>query len=194
MSIWLVSAIMFILYLQVWIDTHCHLDSPRFNQDRETLRNQARYLGVELCVIPSTSRQNFSMVREVAQQTNDVYALGIHPHEVKNSTVGDLQVLEQNLSEWRVDSRLVAIGEIGLDYFEDTGAARRRLGSQWYFYIEQLRIAKNYDLPVIVHMRRSSNDIFEALADKALRPERGGVIHAFNGSFEPGLSTYQVGF
>ena len=104
-----------------WIDTHCHFDAREFLEPNRPLapevRAQAAAKGVVHCVIPAVDTANFDTVRILAQRFNDSYCLGIHPLYVKQATPGDLQTLEDELRAHIGDPRLVAVGEIGLDYF-----------------------------------------------------------------------------
>ncbi len=170
----------------MWIDTHCHLDAPEFGTDAGALRvrQQARAAGVGLCVYPAVARSGFAAVRTLAHQSGDAYALGIHPLYVPDATDDDLAALDAALSEHRADPRLVAVGEIGLDFFVPalcTPALRER---QRHFCSEQLRLAHRHGLPVILHVRRSVDALLGLLREARSRgrPVPGGIAHAFNGS------------
>src|SRR5512145_2759206 len=102
----------------MWIDTHCHLDALEFAADQTGVeRQQARALGVGCCVIPAVERSNWATVRDLAHQLGDAYALGIHPLYVPRAADDDLDALDQALTAHHGDPRLVAVGEIGLDFF-----------------------------------------------------------------------------
>ena len=104
-----------------WIDTHCHLDAAEFSVPNRPLapeiRAQAAIKGVAVCVIPAVEVANFDAVRTLAHSLGDSYCLGIHPLYVPQASEHDLAVLDMQLAQYRDDSRLVAVGEIGLDYF-----------------------------------------------------------------------------
>ena len=104
-----------------WIDTHCHLDAAEFSVPNRPLapeiRAQAAIKGVAHCVIPAVEVANFDAVRTLAHSFGDGYCLGIHPLYVPQASEHDLAVLDMQLAQYRDDSRLVAVGEIGLDYF-----------------------------------------------------------------------------
>ncbi|HWI80827.1 TatD family hydrolase [Ramlibacter sp.] len=161
--------------MAAWIDTHCHLDAAEFASDRDAVRSSARANGVVHCVLPAVDIDSFRAVRELAARHGDSYALGIHPLATGRADFEDLDRLDQALTECRHDPRLVAVGEIGLDFF-DAGPDPRR---QERFLAEQLRLARRHGLPVILHVRRSADGLL-----KQLRRERvaGGIAHAFNGS------------
>jgi TatD DNase family protein len=169
-----------------WIDTHCHLDAPEFAPDRGAVRERAAGAGVGLCVLPAVEVANFDTVRELAHLHGDGYALGIHPLCTGRAADGDLTLLDRALARHRGDPRLLAVGEIGLDYFVPGLDA----GRQEFFYREQLALARKHGLPVILHVRRS--------ADKLLKELRGagltGIAHAFNGSEQQAGQFVDLGF
>jgi TatD DNase family protein len=178
----------------VWIDSHCHLDAPEFDADRDVVRLAARQAGVGLCVIPAVERSNFATVRELAHKHGDVYALGIHPLYVRQAQDADLDFLESELNRLKGDKRLVAVGEIGLDYFVPALCTPEMREKQWHFYTAQLKLAKRFDLPVIVHVRRSADMLLKALRNKGWRAELGGIAHAFNGSRQQANAFIDLGF
>jgi TatD DNase family protein len=160
--------------MAAWIDTHCHLDAREFDADRDAVRQRARDAGVLHCVLPAVDVATFAAVRELALRHGDSYALGIHPLATGRAAFDDLDRLDAALTACRDDPRLVAVGEIGLDFFDETLERER----QERFFAEQLRLARKHDLPVILHVRRSADGLL-----KYLRRERvGGIAHAFNGS------------
>jgi len=176
----------------MWIDSHCHIDASEFDADREVVREAARQAGVTTCVIPAVECANFVRVKELAHRYHDVYALGIHPLYVPTAKEDDLKTLEQTISEAITDHRLVALGEIGLDYFVPdlcTPAMRKK---QWHFYIEQIKLAKRFQLPVILHVRRSADMLLKGLRQIAFNG--GGIAHAFNGSFQQAKLFIDMGF
>lgn len=169
--------------MSAWIDSHCHLDAAEFSADRVATRARAGAAGVGLCVLPAVGVFNFAAVRELAHQFGDAYALGIHPLNVKQAQDGDLALLDVELGLRRADPRLVAVGEIGLDYFVPELNESPLRERQEYFYRAQLQLARKHDLPVILHVRRSADRLLKHLRELA-PPGRGwqGIGHAFNGS------------
>ena len=166
-----------------WIDTHCHLDAPDFAADRAAMRARATAAGVVHCVVPAVEVANFEQVRVLAHAEGDSYALGIHPLCVKRAQDGDLQRLDRQLAAAAGDPRLVAVGEIGLDYFVPELSASPLRERQEYFYVEQLKLARKYRLPVILHVRRSADRLLRGLRAVAPSGEPWcGIAHAFNGS------------
>jgi len=152
-----------------WIDTHCHLDAPEFDADRNAVRQEATVQGVGHCVIPAVERSNWETVRLLAHQHGDSYALGIHPLYTGRADDGDVALLQEMLAQHHADPRLVAIGEIGLDYFVPGLDPTR----QERFYRAQLQLARRFDLPVILHVRRSADKLLKGLTyDRALQLRR----------------------
>jgi TatD DNase family protein len=178
----------------MWIDTHCHLDAPEFGADHAlalSARAQAAALGVSQCVIPAVETANFDAVRQLAHRLGDAYALGIHPLFVPRAQESDLQVLDAALAEHGADSRLVAVGEIGLDYFVPALNEPSMRERQAFFFREQLRLARKHGLPVILHVRRSADMLLKHLREQAVA---GGIAHAFNGSDQQALRFLDMGF
>jgi TatD DNase family protein len=169
-----------------WIDTHCHLDAAEFADDRDAMRRRAAAAGVVHCVLPAVEAGNFAAVRELAHRHGDSYALGIHPMSTGRAADEDLQRLDAALTAAKGDPRLVAVGEIGLDHFVP-GLDRER---QDFFYREQLALARRHGLPVILHVRRSADQLL-----KHLRHARvSGIAHAFNGSEQQAGEFVKLGF
>jgi TatD DNase family protein len=181
--------------MPVWIDTHCHLDAGEFDADRDAMRARAGAAGVALCVLPAVGVFNFAAVRELAHQFGDGYALGIHPLFVRQAQDGDLALLDAELALRKTDPRLVAVGEIGLDYFVpelNQGPLRER---QEFFYREQLKLARKHGLPVILHVRRSADRLLKHLRELAAPGEPWqGIGHAFNGSDQQAGEFIKLGF
>ncbi len=175
----------------MWIDTHCHLDAAEFDADRDAMRQRARQAGVALCVIPAVERANWTKVRDVAHRHGDVYALGIHPLYVPQAQDDDLQALDDLLSASKDDPRLVAVGEIGLDYFVPALCEPAQREKQWRFYTAQLKLARQHGLPVILHVRRSADMLLKGLRQTQVQ---GGIAHAFNGSLQQAQTFIDLGF
>ena len=173
-----------------WIDTHCHLDefeahAGRAYQDR--VRAGAARAGVAHCVVPAVELGNMDTVRALAHRHGDSYALGIHPLFTGRAGDGDLDALARALEQHAQDPRLVAVGEIGLDFFvEDLDPER-----QAHFFREQLKLARRWKLPVILHTRRSVDKVLKGLRDVGAE---GGIAHAFNGSLQQARAFIDLGF
>ena len=178
----------------MWIDTHCHLDAPEFGPEHTgaiEARARAAALGVGCCVIPAVERANFDTVRQLAHRLGDAYALGIHPLYVPRASDDDLAALDAQLSAHRDDPRLVAVGEIGLDFFVPELCEPAMRERQLAVYRAQLRLARKHDLPVILHVRRSADALLKALREL---PVAGGIAHAFSGSEQQARAFTELGF
>ena len=177
-----------------WIDTHCHLDAAEFGADLAAVHMRAGAGGVAHCVIPAVAVANFEAVRGLAHRFSYSYALGIHPVCVPEAQDADLQMLDAELEVCRSDPRLVAVGEIGLDYFLPRLTESPMRERQEYFYREQLKLARKHGLPVILHVRRSADKLLKHLRE--LVPEGGwhGIGHAFNGSQQQAMEFIKLGF
>ena len=174
------------------IDTHCHLDAPEFDADRPAVIERARRAGVRGLVIPAVMRANFAVVRDLAHATPGAcYALGIHPLYVGRSDDADLDALDAALTAAKGDSRLVAIGEIGLDFFVPDASTPELRARQEWFYARQLDLAQRHGLPVLLHVRRSQDTLLKHLRRRA---PVGGIAHAFNGSFQQAEQFIAQGF
>lgn len=166
------------------IDTHCHLDAAEFDADREAVHAAARAAGVETIVVPAVEVSAFARTREtVSRYPGCVAAYGIHPLYVMQAADDDLAALRQ----WLLAERPVAVGEIGLDlYVADIDPAR-----QVHFFVEQLRLARDFDLPVLLHVRRAVDVVLKQLRRFKVR---GGIAHAFNGSRQQADEFIKLGF
>ena len=175
----------------MWIDTHCHLDAAEFDADRDAVRAQARAQGVALCVIPAVERSHWAAVAQLAAQQGDAYALGIHPLYVPQASEEDLLALDWALTERQGDPRLVAVGEIGLDFFVPALCEPAMRERQWRFYTAQLKLAQKHQSPVILHVRRSADLLLKGLRQC---PVVSGIAHAFNGSAQQARHFVDMGF
>ena len=174
------------IVFRMWIDTHCHLDAAEFSGEIDAVRQRARAAGVVHCVLPAVLPANFDAVRELAHRHGDSYALGIHPLCTGSAGDEDLALLDRALAAAREDPRLVAVGEIGLDYFVPGLDGAR----QEHFYREQLRLARRHGLPVLLHVRRSADQLLRELR----RTPVAGIAHAFNGSLQQAQEFVKLGF
>ncbi|WP_186425248.1 TatD family hydrolase [Cupriavidus metallidurans] len=162
----------------MWIDTHCHLDASEFDADRADVTDAAAAAGVTGIVLPAVAVANFDVVRGLAHaDPRCVYALGIHPLYSRAAGQADLDELRRQVTASIDDPRLVAIGEIGLDFFVPGLDATH----QTWLYAEQLKIARDFDLPVLLHVRKSQDQILAQLRRAGVQQ---GIAHAFNGSHD----------
>ena len=175
-----------------WVDTHCHLDAPEFERNLSQALDSAVQNGVKAILLPTVKASDCDHVRVLASQYAEtipglVYTLGIHPLYIHQAKESDITILKDQIEQSLSDPRFVGIGEIGLDYFVEGLDPQRQ---EWFFHA-QLDLAAQYQLPVILHVRRSQDAIL-----KALRPRKipGGIAHAFNGSFQQAEQFIGLGF
>lgn len=166
------------------VDSHCHLDASEFDADRDAVIDAALAAGVERVVVPAIARWNFDAVLALPQRYPCcVPALGTHPLFVDQANPEDLEALREKLQI----SQPVAVGEIGLDFFIESYDQPR----QEHFFVEQLRMAREFGLPVLMHVRKSVDHILKHLR-KIEVP--GGIAHAFNGSRQQAEMLISMGF
>jgi TatD DNase family protein len=176
----------------VWIDTHCHLDAPEFAQTLPNIISAAVNQNVRAILLPTVKAADCQNVRDLAAQYSTqlpglVYTLGIHPLYSKQLQPDDLKIVDQQIAQSLSDPRFVGIGEIGLDYFvEDLDPHQQEL-----IFNAQLDLAEKYQLPVILHVRRSQDAILKALRRRRIQ---GGIAHAFNGSLQQANQFIALGF
>lgn len=174
------------------IDSHCHLDAAEFGVDSDSIAQAAAQAGVRWIVIPAVEVANFDAVMKLAATLpNCVYALGIHPMYVPQAREADLSLLRQRVQTAKNDPRFVGIGEIGLDFFIPELAEGELREKQEFFYAEQLKIARDAELPVILHVRRSQDTLLKYLRRIKVS---GGIAHAFNGSEQQAQAFLDLGF
>ncbi|MDR1647355.1 MAG: TatD family hydrolase [Zoogloeaceae bacterium] len=168
----------------MWIDSHCHLDAPEFDADRAAIWNAAREAGVTAMLTPAVSLPDCAAVADCCRQHSGVVpAYGIHPLHVDQAREADLAMLDALLAR----ARPVAVGEIGLDgYVRNLDVAR-----QEWFFSEQLKRARDFDLPVILHVRHAVDAVLKHL--RRIRV-KGGIAHAFNGSCQQAKEFLKLGF
>jgi TatD DNase family protein len=174
------------------LDTHCHLDADEFGLDRDAVIHRAAQSGVKGVLLPAVRARDHLSVKNLTHQAAQLmpascYTLGIHPIFTPGAKESDLDVLRRSVIEALDDPRFVGIGEIGLDYFLPELDANH----QSFFFEKQLDLAEEFNLPVILHVRRSQDAIL-----KALRPRKiiGGIAHAFNGSFQQAEQFIKLNF
>lgn len=157
------------------IDTHCHLDDNRYNDDLEEVLQNAKDAGVEKFIIPGADMSTLERAVEIAEQYDSVYfAVGVHPYDIEGY---DRSYLEKFVNH----PKCVAIGECGLDYFrlpEGEAEITVEKEAQKKIFIDQILWAKEVKKPLVVHVRESSADCLALLDEHA--GEEGGVLHCYN--------------
>ena len=168
----------------MWIDSHCHLQAAEFDADRAMVWQEAYALGVREALLPAVGLADCARVDACCAQYSGLRpAYGIHPLYVDSALERDLDGLNNLLKS----SRPVAIGEIGLDGF----VAGMDSGRQEFFFVAQLELARAFDLPVMLHVRKATDTVLKHL--RRIRV-RGGIAHAFNGSRQQADAFLKLGF
>lgn len=167
------------------IDTHCHLDDSRYDEDISDVLERAKRSGVERFIIPGADPESLSRAVELSESHDEIYfAVGVHPYDAANYN-------RSRLEEFIEHDKCVAVGECGLDYYrlEENIDAEKAL--QKKVFIDQIELAKKYSKPLIVHIReanRDSQDILEEYSGK-----EAGVLHCYNADREL-LKLADIGF
>lgn len=166
------------------IDTHCHLDAPEFDADRDAVLARAEEAGVHAQVVPAIALSNFDAIRRLCAAHSGLYAAyGLHPMYVAEHRPEHLDVLRG----WIERERPLAVGECGLDFFVEG----LDVESQRLYFLRQLQLAREFDLPVIVHARRAVDEVIATLRRVGgLR----GVVHSWSGSEEQARQLWKLGF
>jgi TatD DNase family protein len=176
-----------------FVDSHCHIDGEQFDSDRDAVISRAREAGVTKMLVVGTGdaavHENFARVVRLAEQHADVYcSIGVHPHDAKTLGIAE----EQKLIELAKSSKkVIAWGEIGLDYYYDHSPR----DVQREVFIRQIRIARELNLPVIIHSRDADDETVEILVSECSSPDfPGGIMHCFGGTPEMAEALMEVGF
>lgn len=172
----------------ILVDTHCHLDAAEFDTDRDEVYRAAKVgageTAVSIIVIPAVERANFGTVASICREyPGCVPAYGIHPLYVDRARPEDLDALSETLAR----ETAVAVGEIGLDRHVEPRDDSR----QEHYFVEQLKIAREFDLPVLLHVRKAIDRILKCLREHMVP---GGIAHAFNGSRQQAEAFIKLGF
>ena len=171
------------------IDTHTHLDFPDFDADRQALLDDSRALGVRRIVVLGVYQANWQRVWELVQSDPDLHAaFGLHPVYLDDHRPQHLSELGDWLTRLAGHRQLCAVGEIGLDYFIET----LDRDCQQALFEAQLQLAADFNLPALIHVRRSHAAVIATL--KKFRLKRAGIIHAFAGSKEEAREYIKLGF
>lgn len=168
----------------MYFDSHAHYDDERFDEDRESLIEGLRKKGVDFIVNAAADMKSCHTSLALAEKYPFIYSsVGVHPHDVKDLTEADIEEMRKLAAH----SKVVAIGEIGLDYYYDHSP--REDQRKWFKV--QLELAKELDLPVIIHSRDASQETFDMILESGIKE---GVIHCFSGSYELAKEYVKRGF
>ncbi len=166
------------------IDSHCHLDDDRFDEQRQDVIARAAAAGVTRMVIPATTANRWEKVKRVCTDHDGLYpAYGLHPMFIEQHHVSHLRELD----EWLEREKPVAVGECGVDFYDS------RVDEKWQLQLfrEQLQLANNHHLPLIVHVRKAMDEVISLLRKQA---KHGGVVHSFSGSQQQAQQLHDIGF
>ncbi len=168
------------------IDSHAHLDDQKFDRDRDIIIKNLKSNGIELVINIGADLQTSIASVSLAEKYENIYAaVGVHPHSASEVDDSTIEILKSFANREKV----VAIGEIGLDYYYDNSP--RDLQRKWFK--EQINLAKQVDLPVVIHTREAAQETFDILKeaqDGSLR----GVLHCYSGSVEMAIEYIKLGF
>lgn len=172
------------------IDSHCHIDSPLFDNDREAVLARALANNVSDIIVPAIAANHWQSLTSLGKQYSQLkIAYGLHPMFMAQHQPQDLDILEQ----WLQSETAIAVGECGLDFFifdkhSDTQQAKK---AQQDLFIQQLALAKHYQLPVIIHSRKSLDLVLKEIRQQ---PDLQGVVHSFSGSQQQAHQLIDQGF
>jgi TatD DNase family protein len=174
-----------------FIDSHCHIDGPEYDADREEVIARAREAGVSTMLNVGTGDPHggaIDRVVDLAEKHEGVYAaVGVHPHDAKLfDDAAELHLLDLA----RQSTRVIAWGEIGLDYHYDHSPR----DVQREVFRRQLRLAREPKLPVVIHSREADDDTIAILREELTGYERGGVLHCFGGGLAMAQDAIELGF
>ncbi len=165
-------------------DTHCHLDLPVFDADRQQVLAQCRRNGVERILLPGVTVEGWTRIRDLARsETTCLPAYGLHPMLCTEHPADAVEQLRGMIQAHRP----VAIGEIGLDFYEDRATA----DLQTALFLKQLALAAEFDLPVVLHVRKAHDQVLGYLRRHS---GLGGIVHAFGGSLDQARQYAELGF
>lgn len=167
----------------MYIDTHCHI-SDEYYEDIDKVINESLEKGVKYLIISGCDKEGINEAIKTIERYENVYAtIGYHPHEVESVTDDDLENLKKLIKS---NKKIIGVGETGLDYYytSDNKEEQKEL------FIKQIRIAKELNLPIVVHSRDSFQDTYDILK----KEEHYGVIHCFTGSIETGKLYNSIGY
>ncbi len=165
-------------------DTHCHLDVAAFDSDRADILVRCQQLGIKHIIVPGIQASGWDRLLQLCQSEKGLYpALGLHPVFLQQHQQSDITLLEKMLAE----NRVVAVGEIGLDFYIENADREQQI----QLFEQQLQLAKEFELPVILHVRKAHDTVLQLLKKNHVK---GGFAHAFNGSLQQAQQYIDLGF
>jgi TatD DNase family protein len=176
----------------IFVDSHCHIDGEAFDADRDEIVRQANDSGVKMMLTVGTGNPHNGEIKravEIAESYDNVYAsVGVHPHDAKEY---DEQAEKHLIDLVKSSQKVIAWGEIGLDYYYEHSPR----DIQREVFIKQIRVARELDLPIIIHSRDADDETVEILTEECSHENfRGGIMHCFGGTPEMAESLMEIGF
>lgn len=166
------------------IDSHCHLDFKVFNTDREQVIERASHAGVSKIIIPGVMQKTWRDIKLCCETYPQLYpCYGLHPYFIDQHKEADLELLRH----WVKTSKPVAIGECGLDFYLKNLDQKKQI----FYFEEQLDIALEFNLPVVIHARKSTEAVIDGIKK---RPGLSGMIHSYSGSYEQAIKLIELNF
>lgn len=167
------------------IDSHCHIDFEDFDNDRDEVIQRAQIADVSKIIVPGVTQITWQRVKSTCQQYPHLYpCYGLHPYFIDQHSENDLHTLKQQLQN---DDKTVAVGECGLDFFLKHLDRKK----QHFYFEQQLDLAIEFSLPVVVHARKSTEAVITAIKK---RRDLRGMIHSYSGSYEQAVQLISLGF
>lgn len=177
--------------MNIFVDSHAHIDGEEYDQDRADIIERARAAGVSIIMNVGTGDPRSGVLEravKIAEQYGDVYAaIGVHPHDARLFDDEAAALIKRLVAQ---SSRVIAWGEIGLDYHYDHSPR----DVQREVFARQLRLAREINLPVIIHSREADSDTIDILRAEMKDSEKAGVMHCFNGSLDLMAGVLDLGF
>lgn len=166
------------------IDSHCHIDFTEFDHDRVEVLARASNAGVEKIIVPGVMQNTWQRINNYCHNYHQLYpCYGLHPYFIEKHSKNEIAQLKQLIEK----NRPVAVGECGLDFFLKNLDKK----TQQFYFEQQLDIAIEFHLPVVIHARKSTEDVIKAIK---LRPGLTGMIHSYSGSYEQAQQLIDLGF
>lgn len=168
----------------MYFESHAHYNDRKYDEDRDSLLKELKESGISYLINIGADMKSSLESIKLAEKYDFIYAtVGIHPHDAKDMTEEDIKTLE----DFCKNEKVVAIGEIGLDFYYDNSPK----DVQKEAFIKQLNLAKKLEKPVVIHSREASQEVFDIIKESGIRK---GVIHAYSGSTEMALEYNKLGF
>jgi len=166
------------------IDSHCHIDFEIFDNDRQQVLERATTANVTRIIVPGVMQSSWSRIKSCCEENSGLYpCYGLHPYFIDKHQIQDLNDLKNYIKK----NNPVAVGECGLDFF----VKELDVDSQMFYFEQQLNIAQEFDLPVVIHARKSTQAVIEAIKKRSgLR----GMVHSYSGSYEQAIQLIKLGF